>query len=285
MPVEPCREGGKPGYRAGPSLKCYTYTAGSTASRGRARARAEAQHTAIYAEKQVEELDRLEGVFDDAFWEELRATMMRRLLPRFREAFVAGAMLGSNQRPTRRRAKSAFGRALQVWIALKQDVGEVLPFDFEAANAAADDVIGSYSDQWWGQFRQSTQEGLRRSISRARANGLGVDAVVSDIAPLFGEQRAHRIAVSEMTNLMGQGAQATYRQAGFGEWEWRTVRDARVDPICENLDRQRFSMAIPFQRAHPNCRCFPVPAGDPSVNPLPAPPAPVGLNFPGNFAA
>jgi len=47
MPIQPCREGGKPGYRWGKKGKCYTYTAGNEASRKRARAKAWEQAKAI----------------------------------------------------------------------------------------------------------------------------------------------------------------------------------------------------------------------------------------------
>lgn len=47
MPVEGCTENGKPGYRYGPSGKCYTYTKGSERSRKRAKQKAYVQGAAI----------------------------------------------------------------------------------------------------------------------------------------------------------------------------------------------------------------------------------------------
>ena len=313
MPVESCRSGGKPGFRAGPTQKCFSYTAGNASARTRARKRARAQFVAIGLSQQrrgapselgkaigLRALGQLSEVFDARFWDELRAVMMRRLLPMFREAFLVGAVLGSGQRPVRAQrpplpAGVAFRAILDAHvrthvIAVKQDIGAPagkpeLPFDFEAVVAASDDVIEAYADSWWRNFRRSTQDGLRAAIRRADANGLGIQSVIADIEPLFGTVRATRIAVSETTTLIGQGAQETYRRAGFGEWEWRTVRDARVDPICDALDKKRFPMSTAFQRAHPHCRCFPVPAGKPSVGLAPPITRPVGLSFPSIFAA
>ena len=296
MPVESCRSKGKPGFRAGPSQKCFTYRAGSAPALGRARRRARAQFIAI-GRKDIgfRALGQLPEVFDFRFWEEMRAVMMARVLPLFREAYLVGAVLGSGQRAAPQRSREpavvAFRSILDAHIVAVKQVAEEgvglgeLPFDFEAIAAASDGVIQNYADDWWRQFSRSTQDGLRNAIARADANGLGVQSVIKDIEPLFGKARATRIAVSETTNLVGQGAQETYRQAGFAEWEWRTVRDSRVDPTCDALDKKRFPMSRSFQRAHPNCRCFPVPAGKPSVS-ISSPTArPGGLNFPDLFAA
>jgi hypothetical protein len=43
MPVQECREQGKPGYRWGQQGKCYTYTPGNLRERAEARMRAESQ--------------------------------------------------------------------------------------------------------------------------------------------------------------------------------------------------------------------------------------------------
>ena len=305
MPVESCRKNGKPGFRAGPTQTCFTYTAGNASARTRARGRAQRQFVAIGLSQQrrgesselTKALGQLPEVFDATFWAELRAVMMARLLPMFREAFLVGSVLGSGQRPVAAQgpaepAVAAFRAILDAHVRthVKQDIGvpegtPELPFDFEAVAAASDQVIQGYADDWWSTVQRSTQDGLRAAIQRADANGLGIQSVIDDIAPLFGPARAELIAVSETTNLIGQGAQETYRRAGFDEWEWRTVRDARVDPTCDALDKKRFPMATAFQRAHPRCRCFPVPAGKPSVTLSPPTARPVGLNFPSIFAA
>lgn len=221
----------------------------------------------------------LEAVLtDEALWADIRRVMIRRVRPLFREAFLIGAVLGAQQRPSRSRDKGLADLADLIWTAHVKQVdpplNPELPFDLDAVVAASDDIIDSYTDNWWNALDATTRERLRSSIRRAEQQGLGVGAVLDDIEPMFGPARAELIAVSETTNLMGQGAQETYRRAGFGEWEWRTVRDARVDPICESRDRQRFPMTQQFERAHPRCRCWPVPAGEATATavPLEAPP-------------
>ena len=51
MPVQSCRDGGKPGYRWGESGKCYVYTPNNEASRKAARAKAARQGRAIQVNK------------------------------------------------------------------------------------------------------------------------------------------------------------------------------------------------------------------------------------------
>lgn len=47
MPRERCQRDGKPGWRYGPTGRCYTYTPGNRASEANAIAKAEAQGAAI----------------------------------------------------------------------------------------------------------------------------------------------------------------------------------------------------------------------------------------------
>jgi len=55
MPVQPCREGGKPGFKFGERGKCYTYESGNETSRERARELAARQGRAIEANMSAEE--------------------------------------------------------------------------------------------------------------------------------------------------------------------------------------------------------------------------------------
>jgi hypothetical protein len=49
MPVQPCQEEDRPGFRWGESGKCYTYEPGNERARLRARLKAEAQGEAVKA--------------------------------------------------------------------------------------------------------------------------------------------------------------------------------------------------------------------------------------------
>lgn len=194
---------------------------------------------------------------DPALWTELRGVILPVVEPLFHEAFIVGAEMGAMQRPARSRpllddAVQQFATGLR---ALDPQDATVLPYDFDAIMAAADQTIGAYTDEWWAQFSASTQRQLRALILRAEHSGLSTAEVARSLEPIFGAVRAQRVAVSELTNLMGMGAQETYRRAGYSQWEWRTVQDSRVDTICRQRSRKRFPMSVGFRRAHVHCRC------------------------------
>lgn len=262
MPVQECTLDGKSGYKWGSSGKCYTYS--DEAGRKRAKRRA---HIQGYAVEHSQGRHKSLAAFrpeDTEMWRELRAIILPRVVPLFREAFIVGAELGARQAPvTAERPVDAD------WLEGVRDIdpreATPLPFDFEYINGASQEVIATYTDEWWEQFTQSTQRQMRTIISNAERFGFTIEDVIAQMEPLFGPARAQRIAVSEVTNLLGMGAQETYKRAGYGQWEWRTVRDIRVDPICRARHKKRFPMSTPFRRAHVNCRCWPVPAGRPSV--------------------
>lgn len=215
----------------------------------------------------------LDRFFDAALWEELRGIILPVVDRRFREAFLVGAQMGAMQRPARERETDQAGDPMLLGERASDQPGPniqpgdltVLPFDIEAIESATERVVSSYSDAWWQQFTRGTQEQMRRIIIRAERLGLTVEDVIREMTPLFGPVRAQRIAVSELTNLLGMGAQETYRLAGFGRWQWRTVRDSAVDPICKGRDRKTYPISTPFRRAHVNCRCWPVPYGRPTA--------------------
>lgn len=239
-------------------------------------------------------------LYDREFWEAFRQAVTRRARPMFREAYMIGAALAAREKPVGgKEALGALGLLMRVpdlalmrMTGIKADIPGLdpdgmplpepggltsLPFDYDAIAAGTDEIIGAYTDDWWLTIEASTRERMRAVLRRAASEGLTIPQITRELEPLFGEARAARVAVAETTNLLGMGAQETYRRAGFDGWIWRTARDSLVDPVCEELGRQSdpkrggrpFPMSRRFQRAHIGCRCWPVPAGKPTVATLP----------------
>lgn len=117
----------------------------------------------------------------------------------------------------------------------------------------ASHVFRHYVDDWWLQLEYTTREQLRAAITRAAIEGTGVEGVIRDIDPLFGEVRARRIGVTETTRLFGRGAMATYMATGMEGWEWQTVSDSRVCPICTGRAGNQYPIEHPFDPAHVSC--------------------------------
>lgn len=193
-----------------------------------------------------------------ALWEELRIETLRKVRPIFREAFLAGTHAGLLLLPRTGR------RDAQPKIVAAAAVSAIPPglFDTEWINQFADQFIIGYSDEWWAALSEARQIALRQAILDASRAGLGPQYVMDQIAGLFDPVAVQRIAVTELTRLMGEGARQTYNAAGFPSWKWNTVNDALVCPkICEPLAGQIFPVSQPFTVGHVNCRCFPSPAG------------------------
>jgi len=187
---------------------------------------------------------------DEAFWAEQRALLMKVMVPLWTEAFVAGAELGALEKPVKGKAAADLPYSL---------------VDIQVINNAAAEFISGYSNTWWMTWSMSQRQVLGRAIQSAYDHGLGPKDVAKAIASAFAPKNAEAIAITEMTNAIGAGAQAQYRAQGFGQWDWRTVADARVDPVCEaNGQNGPYPMTTPFAAAHPRCRCWPVPAGEAS---------------------
>ena len=239
---------------------------------------------------------------DAALWASFRAAVVRRARPVFRSAFQIGAALGAREYPVEQKERYAisalgalterlapegmladlFGMKADIpglgpgMVPLPDESGLVaLPFDYDEIASAADRVVAEYTDDWWRTVEAGTRERMRAILQRAASEGLTMPEIIREFEPLFGQARAARIAVAETTNLLGMGAQETYRRAGFDGWVWRTVRDTKVDPVCVQLGKDSdpkerppgrpFPMTRRFQRAHIGCRCWPVPAGQPTA--------------------
>lgn len=205
----------------------------------------------------------MEDVLSDReFWAQLRADMMRAMVPIFVDMYTNGAMLAAQELETGDAFKAEGDerppREIPPIVSDPADLG----IDISAINNAAMRYIADYSDEWWQQFSRSTQDTLRNAIRTARQEGLQPRQVARIIEGSFGRNRAQTIAVTEMTRLMGAGAQEQYRQTGYTQWKWRTVRDPRVCPICDPRHGRVYPMDDQFRPAHPNCRCWPEPVAE-----------------------
>jgi SPP1 gp7 family putative phage head morphogenesis protein len=267
VPVETCTASGRSGFRWGEQGKCYTYTTGNADSRARARSRARTQGRAIQATGSKAFDDILN---DRAFWDAVHANYLRVMEPIWREGYLTGAELAAEERPVRDSGTKEAAALLDALTAYKR-----LPFDALDTLQAFDAFVDGYSNPQWLNYAASTRDALELLVQRAARNKWTVGQLIEGLDPIFSPERAHRIAATELTNVMGEGATETYSEAGFPEWEWRTVRDTFVCPICRPRNEKRFPISIPFRSAHPHCRCWPVPAGpqfgtgelDPDIDP------------------
>lgn len=117
-------------------------------------------------------------------------------------------------------------------------------------------AIANYMPELTKGISETAYQSIKNTVSLARLQGKDVGWVEEQIAPLFGAERAQRIAVTETSRLFGVGSQAVYRQQGIRLWEWSTCNDPWVCAECEALEGEEFSIDKDFDPLHPGCRCW-----------------------------
>lgn len=142
-----------------------------------------------------------------------------------------------------------------------------LAIDFTLINDEVLNVARTYRTQFIDELSRATRNSLRTAIQTHIESGESLRVLEKRIEPLFGPVRAQAIASTEVTRLYAEGNVIGYKDAGISEVEFRTVRDARVDPDCDELDGQRFPVDRVDIRPpiHTRCRCWlaPVVANQP----------------------
>jgi hypothetical protein len=202
-------------------------------------------------------------------WLAMRADLMANVKPLFLQAMLIGAELGLAEHPpteARRRSKAL---ALLARFGRKDAPGPTLEQQASAINTVAEEYVATYTDRWWESLQGTIRTDLRDAIAQASRTGGGALEVAARMDRVLGKARAEIVAVTEVTRLMGHGAQLQYARLGYGSWDWRTANDSRVDPICTaKAGDGPYTISIMFNPAHPRCRCWPVPFGQ--VNPAAA---------------
>lgn len=144
-----------------------------------------------------------------------------------------------------------------------------LPVNMDAVNQRVLDVTRTYTDTWWGEIETATRNAMRTALTNWQEGGLGsrgLPDLVDALEPWFGEARAERIAVTEVTRMFDIGNRLAHLEAGI-EWEeWQTVKDERVCPVCRPLDGKQFPIDEgPRPPAHVRCRCSRLPVASDEV--------------------
>jgi SPP1 gp7 family putative phage head morphogenesis protein len=133
--------------------------------------------------------------------------------------------------------------------------------DWDLVNTDAADWARAHAGDLVGQLNETTATALRAALGEYITNGLTFRDLLGELEPLFGADRARRIAVTETTRAYAQGNIAAWKRSGvITMMEWHTANDERVCPVCAPLEGQQFPVdggqAPP---AHVSCRCWLVP--------------------------
>lgn len=133
-----------------------------------------------------------------------------------------------------------------------------LAIDFDLVNQDVLDFAGSFTNEWWERTAITTRDAMRIAIRDNISTGAPLSSLENNLTPLFGRARAQTIASTEVTRMFAEGNRLSYRSAGVRKVEFQTVRDARVDPICDALQGKKLNIndQSNFPPLHPRCRCW-----------------------------
>lgn len=176
---------------------------------------------------------------DPQFWQEEEAALYEELLPLFLAAFALGLDGGTEALP------------LNIQALVNPNVFNQAAIDY------ARDYRYSYIKDITDTTRTQTQDAM---VTWLQSNQ-PLDVLEQQIAGIYGESRAARIAATETTRAFSEGNMTAWESTGFvNSMIWMTSQDERVCPICSSHDGEHVGIgdidSAPPNASHPGCRCW-----------------------------
>ena len=115
--------------------------------------------------------------------------------------------------------------------------------NWEYFNRSATEYLRTYRLHTLVGINETTRKQTIENIDEWIQNGEPLDMLVKRLDPLFGPERAERIAVTEVTRVYAEGNLSSWRATGLvGGKRWNTAVDDLVCPICAPLDGMEVDM-------------------------------------------
>src|SRR3990172_4334469 len=141
--------------------------------------------------------------------------------------------------------------------------------DFDTVNEAAIEYLRQYRLKNIAPIFEHTRNQTSKTIENWIRSGESLDVLKAQLSPLYGPERAERIAVREVNTILAEGNQEAWKSTGLVEENrWRTAMDDRVCEICEPLEdmvvglgeneftTEEGGLGISGPPAHTRCRCW-----------------------------
>lgn len=132
--------------------------------------------------------------------------------------------------------------------------------DWALLNRRAIEWASQHAGYLIGQLEDTTRKTLIEYVSRYYTDSWTLDDLAARLVPLFGEQRAMTIAITETTLAATQSemAMVNWLEAEFPSMRfsgiWMTAADDRVCDIC-GPKHGKLITDMEYPPAHINCRC------------------------------
>src|SRR5581483_4461686 len=100
-----------------------------------------------------------------------------------------------------------------------------------------------------------TLSDVQQAISDWYKTDKGLPELIDDLGQYFDENRASRIATTEMVNVTSEVAREQMLAYGITAWKWDAFNDSVTCPVCADLNGQTFSVddLDAYPPNHPNC--------------------------------
>lgn len=148
------------------------------------------------------------------FWEDEEGQLWDEVAPTMLRIILAGAQSGTNLLPPSTRVLVDWDR-----------------FNMDAVN-----WLRRYRLEWIKGVHEHTRGQVVSAIDQWIRSGERLEVLEAQLSPLFGEQRASRIAVTEVTRIYAEGNKAAWKATGVVSGnKWQTANDELVCPICGPL--------------------------------------------------
>ena len=144
---------------------------------------------------------------------------------------------------------------------------------------AVEDLVGFLQDgsplqEVFNKLPPLTAGTVERALVDGITRGLNPRVVARNARAAGGiaASRALTIARTEQLRAYRTATLRTYAANGVEKWEWNCAKTPRTCAACFAMDGRTFDTSEEFMRAHPNCRCTPIPVSpyaDPFAEGLP----------------
>lgn len=177
------------------------------------------------------------SIYEDRFWQDLDSEMWDELA----EVLIATLLTGVE------------GGTALLPVNAQQNV------DYDYINKRVMEFAKQYRYSWIKGITDVTRESTQKTIADWLQSGSPLSALESALQPIYGQARAERIAVTEVTRVVAEGNAQAWQASGLvSEVRFNTAEDDRVCEICSPLDGEIFDVDDYGHKPplHINCRCW-----------------------------
>jgi SPP1 gp7 family putative phage head morphogenesis protein len=131
--------------------------------------------------------------------------------------------------------------------------------DFDKISAGVSRFAREYRYNRIKGITDTTRKQTQNAIADWINSGSPLSVLEATLEPIFGEARASRIAITEVTRVFAEANRQAFESTGMvGSMVWMTSEDERVCELCGDLEGTHIGIsdidAVP--PAHVNCRCW-----------------------------